>query len=267
MQVQSPLRLSFHLSIIILWLTFTSTIVSSFYSKLLATDTPIANHIGTIVHSMLTQEQFQRVNGTGWVLMDGRCVSSHCDDCINDSEYYKVTRLAHIPDARGLFLRGHNNNRSDPKHKGNPQNKRLGETQNDQFKSHNHTNNNVVGAQSDRGKGGITSGDSKWGGQTINVLPIISHSGGKDETRPRNLTVNIFIKINPNNQDVLIATIPTHTMQLKGLDSRLNKLKTQILDKISNIPQALMETQGISTIIEKYVETLLKQKYPIEQAP
>lgn len=61
--------------------------------------------VGSIAESMLTEAQFQALNGTGWVLADGRSVVG--------SMYAMATGFTTIPDLRGVFRRGKNNGRAD----------------------------------------------------------------------------------------------------------------------------------------------------------
>jgi hypothetical protein len=63
------------------------------------------NPVGMIVQSMLTEAQFQAINGTNWVLAAGQSVTG--------SQYATITGNSSIPDLRGMFLRGKNNSRSD----------------------------------------------------------------------------------------------------------------------------------------------------------
>lgn len=65
---------------------------------------PDIGQVGDVVQSMLTEAQFQAIRGTGWVLMDGRSVAG--------SQYQAITGNGNIPDARGVFLRGKNNGSS-----------------------------------------------------------------------------------------------------------------------------------------------------------
>src|ERR1700680_4444396 len=75
--------------------------------------------VGSIIASMLTEAQFQRLAGTGWILGDGRAVPR--------TAYSRITGRSSIPDLRGMFLRGQNENRNDGLQ--NPELKQLGENQ------------------------------------------------------------------------------------------------------------------------------------------
>ena len=135
--------------------------------------------IGDVRHSMLTLAQFQQENGSTWVLCDGSDITG--------SQLATLTGNATLPDARGQFLRGKNNGRSDGQE--NPDGDvAIGAAQLDELKSHTHAMRFY-----DSGTGGGPSGVKNDG-------PFADHgymsSAGGNETRPKNITVNIFIKIN-----------------------------------------------------------------------
>lgn len=177
--------------------------------------------VGDIVTSTLTEAQFQAQRNGTWVLMDGRAVGG--------SRYSTITGSSTIPDARGMFLRSKNNGRVDGLQ--NPDGDlALGTYQADAFASHTHIQNahthtqnahthaqdphthvvpNLVYAQP-----GVTnsvhnelwiSGNTTTGSTTAvnqsttavnqNATAVNQNSGG-NETRPKNITVNYFIKIN-----------------------------------------------------------------------
>jgi len=135
--------------------------------------------IGSVVQSMLTQAQFQAETSAGWVLMDGRSVTG--------SAYHTLTGSTTIPDARGVFLRSKNNGRADGNQ--NPDgDSALGTFQDDAFESHTHTQN--VGAHS--GSVNDNTGGAEFGYENS----TITGATGGNETRPKNITVNTFIRIN-----------------------------------------------------------------------
>lgn len=63
------------------------------------------NPVGMIVPSMLTEAQFQAINGTAWVLAAGQSAVG--------SVYATTTGSSTLPDLRGMTLRGKNNSRAD----------------------------------------------------------------------------------------------------------------------------------------------------------
>ena len=140
--------------------------------------------LGSVVHSLLTEAQFQAINGVGWVLEDGRSIST--------SALALLTGITVLPDSRGRFLRGKNNGRSGAT--GNPDGDvALGTTQDDQFLSHVHglTNDSSAEQYGGSGRGDGNDGDDY---ETNPVTLTVQASGG-NETRPRNITHNIFVRI------------------------------------------------------------------------
>lgn len=152
--------------------------------------------VGTILHSMLTLAQFQAVSGSGWVLADG----SSC----TGTKYASITSATTLPDMRGRVIRG-----KDAGSGHNPDgDTALGTYQADTYASHNHTLTDP----------GHTHSVSVWTGSTPSASPIrpvadqfttsnsvttasnttgitLAASGG-NETRMKNVTANIFIKVN-----------------------------------------------------------------------
>ncbi len=139
--------------------------------------------IGTIIASMLEESQFQAQPGIGraWVIARGQSATG--------TRYAAVTGKTSLPDLRGIFLRGGNADLSagDQAQRGNPDSKKLGEFQADDFKAHNHE------APRPGGNDGNRAGrqDAWYGGGSSSTGPT-----GGAETRPRNVTVSYFIKIN-----------------------------------------------------------------------
>ena len=139
--------------------------------------------IGDVKQSFLTEAEFQAAHDDKWGLCDGQDVTG--------SDYETITGNSTVPDVRGQFLRGKNNGRSDgnenPDGELNP-----GDWQNEDFKDHNHqqrgntaSGGGLVGFSLNFNVTSATTGTS------VNT----SNSGG-GETRPKNVTVNMFIKIN-----------------------------------------------------------------------
>lgn len=173
-------------------------------SKALASDNITSNKelpIGTIIASYLNFEQFNAAtinnekSATGvwssskskWAPCDGRPIPM--------SKFQTVTSQLQVPDLRGMFLRGLNT--FDPfqpvpaiaSDKADPENRVVGSFQVDNIKAHNHTiPNPTVHAGSDQGPDG--GGYNAWGrnAPTSNV--------GGAETRPKNIAIFYYIKIN-----------------------------------------------------------------------
>ncbi len=144
--------------------------------------------VGSIIHSLLTEAQFQDLTSTDWVMMKGQDVSA--------SDFAVLTGITVLPDARDMFLRGKTNGRSDGKQNA-AGDKALGAYEADGFRDHNH---NSTGSFLTT-EGGVIAYDD---GSEIRVNNIIQTgtlvagqtSYAAAETRPKNLTTNIFIRIN-----------------------------------------------------------------------
>ena len=130
--------------------------------------------VGDIKASALTEAQMTALDDT-WVLADGRNVGG--------SEYESITGNNSVPDLRGQFLRGLDQSGTiDPEGAG----RTLLDTQADEFKSHSHTYSGHVSLGA--------SGNNNTG-QKEQIDTQTDLAGGA-ETRPKNISVNYFIKIN-----------------------------------------------------------------------
>lgn len=160
--------------------------------------------VGDVVHSVLTEAQFQAIRGPNWVLCDGRDVSG--------SRLATLTGNNLLPDVRGQHLRGKNNGRSDGEE--NPSGDlNIGIQESDQMQSHFHNWNSTNHlSQTDAYTTPINylTGDSTNGGsgpptatfQNQNYVdspktdPGVGAVKKGTETRVKAVTVNMFIKIN-----------------------------------------------------------------------
>ena len=167
-------------------------------SEISGTSNKDQGKVGDVIHSMLTEEQFIAENGAGWVLADGRDVTG--------SKYATVTGNTTVPDMRGQFLRGKDHGRHLIDGRGNPDDLNLGVSTEDKFEDHKHdTVDNSFGkeaalyatAQGQNPPGpnnsNMLTGTGSSGG--VYIRTSLANSGGGNETRPKNTTVNIFIKI------------------------------------------------------------------------
>ncbi len=154
--------------------------------------------IGDVKQSVLTEAQFQSLHGTTWVLMRGQSITG--------SSLATEFGLATLPDARGVFIRGKNNGRADGNQ--NPDGDvALGTVQADGFGSHNH------GGGNHNHQAGTGTWDTNANVDAANRFPDFANSGpspnsfvqnsgtiisteGANETRMKNITANIFVKIN-----------------------------------------------------------------------
>lgn len=153
--------------------------------------------IGTYLHSSLTESQFQAECGLGWVLADGRVATG--------SRWSTLTGNANLPDTRGTFLRAKNNGSTR-----NPDGELgLGVYTADKYTSHNHAQTYSNGSSttetriSDGGSGftlssahiGSSSASVGNGTGSLTNSQKTSSTGG-NETAPKSIITNIFIRIN-----------------------------------------------------------------------
>ena len=131
--------------------------------------------VGTIIHSMLTTAQFAAEYGDNWVLADGRSVTG--------TKYASVTGSSTIPDMRGAFLRA----------KGSTYNPdgdlALGTYTGDKLGPHTHEVSRIL-------TGSGSNGALDYRVDVSTTAQYTTTSTGSNETAPRSITVNIFIRIN-----------------------------------------------------------------------
>lgn len=160
--------------------------------------------IGTIVTSYLNFEQFNTAtknnekspggiwtsNKSKWAPCDGRPIPT--------SKFQVLTSQTQVPDLRGMFLRGLNI--FDPYQpvppisvdKADPEIRTVGSYQSDELKSHKHTFSYLKPKQNDSNGGSsnheVSDTDRPTDGTT--------NATGGVETRPKNIAVYYYIKIN-----------------------------------------------------------------------
>lgn len=95
--------------------------------------------VGDVKFSILKPELFIEANGSGWVLMKGQPFTEFKPDVLimKEQELFNIDGNYKLPDARGVFLRGMNENREEKE--GNPyKNVPLGKWYPDLTIKHNH---------------------------------------------------------------------------------------------------------------------------------
>ena len=136
--------------------------------------------VGEVKTSLLNPDEFQDKYGDVWVLMDGREVDG--------SDFMQLTSLSSIPDARGKFLRMINHGANGENY--DVEDREPGSYQKDALRSHDHKTEGEFT--------GVTSGSWNQGhalGYQGRYNTKSATTGGK-ETRPKNIGVNFYIKIN-----------------------------------------------------------------------
>lgn len=141
--------------------------------------------VGSKIDTMLTEAQFQaEVGNSDWVLMDGRNVAG--------TRYATLTGFTQLPDHRGTVTRMKNNGRSSAS--GNADGDvALGTYQGDQIVTHSHPiTGNITGSN---GTNDVEDGTDKKNSDPGLASLTIGNTGG-NETRMRNTTMNMMIRIN-----------------------------------------------------------------------
>ncbi len=172
--------------------------------------------VGTLVTSLLNEQQFIASKGSGWVLCDGRSVTG--------TRYAMITGRNQLPDCRGRFLRSTGGQAGTV---GSTQNfatsvsgisvpernvrTSIGHAQITLRTEPAHTPNagSWVIDNSKYGnflKGGGSAPESLGGGWQVGwqdqghdhgiTIPGSTLTGGSTETRPDNVAVNIFVRVN-----------------------------------------------------------------------
>ncbi len=157
------------------------------------------SHVGEIRYSILTRDQFRGLYGEEWDLMQGQKLEE-------DSDLLALWGKERIPDPRGIFLRCSNGERDSGT--GNPDgNLDAGAYQLDQFKSHNHIDSGHshplfgcgTGVHLPGGTGmaaiDVNSNGLKLGQDAVRGGSAHIQNTGGNETRPRCISVNAFIKL------------------------------------------------------------------------
>lgn len=159
---------------------------------------------GTVVYSVVPPGKISEVLGPGWVLMDGRPLK-------DSDKLRQLTQMERIPDARGIFLRGMNEGRSDGFE--DPSGNRdilEPKPQAHLFSSHKHSiidnGHDHVLMVRNVGAGTLPEVGILYGGPTHSLgadklvrkanSNVTVDSFGGAETRPTNIAVYTYVKIN-----------------------------------------------------------------------
>lgn len=184
--------------------------------------------LGDVKYSLLSLSKFQQANGRGWVLMQGQnkaALGITTESSVFD--YYDSSNelVDTLPDARGLFFRGKNNGRSADSWQDPGGERLLGSKQVDDFKSHTHS---YVHRSAGPNRSDGTVDWASLGNGTTGAT-------GGDETRPRNIAVNIFVKVKRNCLDsVAMNLVAQNTAAITALQNYNN---TNQCDACLNLPE------------------------------
>lgn len=149
--------------------------------------------VGDVKYSILEEEQFRIVHDSTWVLMDGRTISGTALNQLINQDAYS------LPDARGVFIRGMNMNR-DAATGDTDGNRPVGKWQVDGIKKHVHKFRDAWFAEVNCGWGGTLGSKSSDSDNVKCEEEDTTYDRDEDglinETRPRNIALYIYIKVN-----------------------------------------------------------------------
>lgn len=240
--------------------------VSSSYSLEISTDNdkrctlePIEQSgIGDIKYSILSEAQFQNVNGKEWVLMKGQTFEelqknqpfkqtgkSFLGHYINKDYDAKLTiSKIRIPRAGGKFFRVLNNSGEHETHKKdrfekeNGKKRRLGEFQGDLFQAHEHSYIDFhIIYQPHNWRIWQNEGSSYRAEKRSNRKTINTNGRNGEETRPLNISFNAFIKIKRKCIKSL-SSIEKHDKLIKDQQKIINDLTKKyrlLLKRVENM--------------------------------
>lgn len=141
--------------------------------------------IGSIEASLLTEGEFKKLynsNGQEWVLAKGQKISEN-------SRYFILTKKDTLPDMRGMFLRGKNYDRK-PEDGNVDKDLELGKIQKEAL----NLSFNILGPT----RNGYKTLNNSGSGDDVRIDFDFKNEEKMfgNETRPKNVTVNYFIRIN-----------------------------------------------------------------------
>ncbi|WP_416443445.1 hypothetical protein ACH3O9_00915 [Leeuwenhoekiella sp. A16] len=149
---------------------------------------PCMGALGDVKYSILPLKNFQYENGNCWILMDS--IDRREAQRFRLFQRYKIDT---IPDARGVFLRGMNEGRNS--NTGDVWgNREIGNYQIDTFQVHKHNIDNIetiIWAHTTHGNQAKNMVIGSFGQQKETY-----NSPGGRETRPRNICLYTYIKVN-----------------------------------------------------------------------
>lgn len=225
----------------LLFSPFLLVLLSTFLVQFGSVTSAVADdsHVGDIRYSILSEEQFRRLHGEEWELLQGQPVPA-------DSELRGYWGDRNLPDARGVFLRGANHGRSAAE--GNPEgNVGIGGYRADTFKRHRHEDSGHTHGLPIMsfmyGNGGnqyhthtVFINQDHRGSRNIEHAKAQITETGDAETRPRNITVNTYIKMRESAPEVNQPEINAEWVaRLFGSVDFLRSLTEAIRNAIGNL--------------------------------
>lgn len=152
--------------------------------------------VGDVVHSVLRPTDFQRLHGTGWMLMNGSTLPINADLRLFQASLTDPNvKFTSVPDARGVFLRGMNEGRATSTGDA-AGDKNIGVYQSDMVGSHSHTSVMRTYTANWVSGGPVPALEAQSPIPSQGRNPVTIGPDGGPETRPRNIALYIYIKVN-----------------------------------------------------------------------
>lgn len=142
--------------------------------------------IGDVKYSILDPQNFRKANGNGWIPLDGGLWAKKNKIDLINTDLNLQFGIAHIPDARAMFIRVCNMGRND-QFKDPNGDRDIGSHQSDALQSHHHTYTNAA-----RGHDKLGNYNRHGGEGTLNEN---TGSTGESETRPNNIVLYAYVHI------------------------------------------------------------------------
>ena len=202
--------------------------------------------IGDVKYSVLSETDFQAVNGAEWVLLAGQDMDTEINygtyDTLNGTIGSVMTpdlsiyqSLTNLPDPTGAVFR--------MKHASGAANRnpsgdlRLGEFQNDAFQGHKFgSGTSTIASESTGAGGGANARLILKPGNNLNFIADGSNGTPRvsSETRPKNITVNAFVKVRRKCVDVSVQSQVDALKSCRPSDT--TTYPTECLMMIEDIP-------------------------------
>ena len=153
---------------------------------------------GTVVSFSGTAAKLARLEAQGWLKCDGRTVSktTYPDLVAAIGTTYGGNGAPNflLPDMRSMFLRGvDDGSERDPDRGARAGGARVGSTQGDQLRNHQHTWDHFFYNISQSGDAIAAHQPSDSGHTENNTRQATNNDGGGNETRPKNISVYFLI--------------------------------------------------------------------------
>lgn len=149
--------------------------------------------LGSIQQSILSEEEFQNLSGNCWIQLNP---SSGTSVDISGSDLSSLTSKSSLPNIKDTFLSNSGGNSGS-----------VGTIQNETVKKHRHwisngpfDDGNATGNMTNTQRYGLwgDAGSYSVNDHNSSIGRYSAYHNKDGETRPKNLSVNIFIKINRN---------------------------------------------------------------------